>query len=210
MIHLHIHSNYTLLSGASSVESIVEYAQKEKIKTLALTDSDGMYGLIKFFKLCTEAGIKPILGAYITDPAEKDIYTLMLAKNNKGYSELCKIITSRKLNEDFSLTGIINTEFNNLYFITPSIELLKTARKKENIFAEVIATKSHRNNTLKIMEFANSFGIKIVATNPVYFLKKRTTEYTKYYRLLNIILQLKIYLRMILPMKNFTCGIPIG
>ncbi len=172
MVHLHIHSNYSLLTGASSVEEIVKTAKDKNIKVLALTDTDGMYGLIKFYKLCLEEGIKPVLGAYITDQGEKDSYALILAKNNKGYSELCKIITSRKLNEDFSLVDIINTGFKNLYFVTPSLPILKKAKIKDNLFAEVITVKLAKGKSAGLIDFAKKNGIGIVGTNPVYFARK--------------------------------------
>ncbi len=172
MSHLHVHSNFSLLTGASSVESIVERAAIENMKALALTDTDGMYGLIKFYKSCTEKRIKPILGACVTDLKDKNTYALILAKNYNGYSELCRIITSRKLNENFSLLDILNAGFNDLYFITPSLTLLRNSKPNLNLFAEVIATKGQRNNTLKTIEFARSKDIKLVATNPIFFLKE--------------------------------------
>ncbi|MBK6678814.1 MAG: PHP domain-containing protein [Ignavibacteriales bacterium] len=49
------------------------------MKALALTDRNGMYGLIQFYKKATEEGIKPILGAYIDDPADTKEYVLLLA-----------------------------------------------------------------------------------------------------------------------------------
>ena len=190
MVHLHIHSNYSLLTGASSVEDIVKTAKEQDIKTLALTDTDGMYGLIKFYKLCREEGIKPVLGAYITDPEDKNSYVLILAKNNKGYSELCKIITSRKLNDDFSLINIINTGFKNLYFITPSMPVLKKARIKENIYAEVILTGKAYGRSAGIIDFAKKNGIGIVGTNPVYFARK---EYFREHKVLTAIRENSTY-----------------
>ena len=190
MVHLHIHSNYSLLSGASSIENIVEAAKRNKFKSLALTDTDGMYGLIKFYKLCSENNIKPILGAHITDAENKEIYTLILAKNNDGYSELCKIITSRKLNDHFSIIDILNADFNNLFFITPSIEILKEAKLNSNLFAEITAVKTQRTNSDKVLELARGRGLKIVATNPVYFLEKQ--DY-KVHRVLSAIRQNSTY-----------------
>ncbi len=131
-----------------------------------------MYGLVPFFKKAKEAKIKPILGSCITDIANESIYAVLLAKNLNGYSELCRIITMRKLNEDFSLTKIIN-EFNeNLFAITPSIELLKNIKNHKNLFAELISTKKHKRKTRELYNYAVEKKIKYVASNPVYFLEK--------------------------------------
>ena len=61
-----------------------------------------MYGLIEFFKKAMEANIKPILGTFIDDENDKETYALFLAKNLEGYGDICKIITTKKLKEDFS------------------------------------------------------------------------------------------------------------
>jgi len=65
---LHVHSNYSLLQGAVSIDDLIGRAKDFGMKALALTDRNGMYGLIQFYKKAAEAGIKPLLGAYIDDP----------------------------------------------------------------------------------------------------------------------------------------------
>ncbi len=171
MIPLHVHSNYSLLNGVASIEDLIKYAGKDGLDSLALTDTNGMYGLIKFAKKCLEEGIKPILGAFIDESENQNINAVLLAKNNEGYSELCKIITARKLNDDFSLIGVVNKKPKNLFIISSSLELLKNINIYDNVYAELISTKSQRINTRKIFEYANTKNIHLVATNPVYFLE---------------------------------------
>ena len=171
MTPLHVHSNYSLLEGTASIEAIVEYAVKNKLKSLALTDTNGMYGLIKFAKKCIEAGIEPILGSLIDSPGNPELKAIFLAKNNEGYSELCKIITARKLNDDFSLVEVINKRPKNLFIITSSLELLKNISIYNNVYAELISTKSQKNKTGKLYEYTKANNINVVAINPVYFLK---------------------------------------
>src|SRR5512146_2184121 len=103
MIPLHIHSNYTFLKGTARIEELVERAKLNQLDSMALTDNNGMYGLIQFTKTAKENRIKPILGSLIDNPDNQTVYALLLARNNKGYEDLCKIITSRKLNDDFDL-----------------------------------------------------------------------------------------------------------
>src|SRR5260221_2478205 len=61
-VHLHNHTEYSLLDGASRIHPLVEAAAKLEMPALAITDHGVMYGAIHFYKACKEAGIKPILG----------------------------------------------------------------------------------------------------------------------------------------------------
>lgn len=63
--HLHVHSNFSFLDGASSPEALVETAANLGMMTLALTDHHGLYGVVRFHKAAKKAGVKPIIGAEI-------------------------------------------------------------------------------------------------------------------------------------------------
>ena len=172
MIPLHVHSNNSFLCGTISVENLISKCVQYGITALALTDTNSMHGVIEFSKKAIENKIKPIIGSLINSPQNKKEYILLLAKNNSGYSELCKIITSRKLNDDFSLQNLLKKELTNLFLITPSVELLKDVKPANNIFVELIASKNEKKNNRKRFGFAEERGFKYVATNPVYFLDK--------------------------------------
>ncbi|MCL6494293.1 MAG: PHP domain-containing protein, partial [Ignavibacterium sp.] len=90
MIPLHIHSNYSLLNGACSIEELISKAFNLKFSSLCLTDTNGMYGLIKFYKECTNAGIKALLGAQLDESIDQNKYVILIAKNNAGFSDLCR------------------------------------------------------------------------------------------------------------------------
>ncbi len=171
MIPLHVHSNYTMLKGAATVDSLIDKAKEYKLTSLALTDTNGMYGLIGFTKKCIENKIKPILGAYIDDPNDSKVFCVILAKNNLGYAELCKLITMRKLNEDFNLIELLNTAFQNLVVVSSSIDLLNKLQRKD-LYVELISAKSKKNQNRKLYEFAQQKNHKCVVTNPIYFINK--------------------------------------
>ncbi len=176
MFTLHAHSNYSFLEGTIEIPELVSFARRCSAPYVVLTDKNGMHGLIRFAKEAEEAGIKPVLGSYIDDPANSSEFVLLLAKNNDGYSELCKIITSRKLNENFSLEEMLGKISPNLFVLTSSLELLKkiplSGTLKENLFVELIVTKKQKSKTRELYNFARARGLKITATYPAYFLKR--------------------------------------
>lgn len=103
-VHLHNHSEYSLLDGLSKIEEMVDRAKELNMKALAITDHGNMYGTIKFYKTCIEKGIKPIIGAevYVAKRSLHDKETnvdndynhlILLVENNEGYKNLIKIIS---------------------------------------------------------------------------------------------------------------------
>ncbi|CAG7646689.1 DNA polymerase III subunit alpha [Paenibacillus solanacearum] len=103
-VHLHVHSEYSLLDGAARIDDLVGQAASLGMKALALTDHGVMYGAIPFYKACKERGIKPIIGCEVYYTAgsirqkgtrqEQPIYHLiLLAKNMTGYQNLMKLVS---------------------------------------------------------------------------------------------------------------------
>ena len=174
MFTLHAHSNYSLLQGVITIDDLITFAKKSNSPYVALTDTNGMHGLIQFAKKAEEKNIKPILGAWIDNPDDKEINSIFLAKNNKGYSELCKIITSRKLKDDFSLISLINELSDNLFILTSSLKLLKqltlNSKLRKNLYVELMVTEKLKEHTRKLYNYARKTNLQIVATHPAYFL----------------------------------------
>ncbi len=94
-VHLHVHSNYSLLDGTMSVRSLVEHVCKLGMTTVALTDHNALYGAIEFYQICKEAGVKPIIGAQIS--LTDDSALVLLVRNETGYRNLCEIISTGHL-----------------------------------------------------------------------------------------------------------------
>jgi DNA polymerase III alpha subunit len=163
------------LEGTITIDALVEFAVKHKSPYAVLTDTNSMAGLIQFADKASTNNIKPILGCYIDNPNNIKEYVLLLAKNNSGYSEICKIITERKLNEKFSLGEIVKNISGNLFIVTPSLELIKKTYRvlnSKNLFAELLIANGKKKVTRKLYEFAKRNGIKYIASNPAYFEKK--------------------------------------
>ena len=99
--HLHNHSEYSLLDGASKLKNMINKAKTSDMSCVALTDHGNMFGAIDFYKTAKAAGIKPIIGleGYISpttrfDKETKGNYHItLLAQNEEGYKNLMKLTT---------------------------------------------------------------------------------------------------------------------
>lgn len=129
-VGLHIHSDYSLLDGASQLPALVDRAVELGMPAIALTDHGVMYGAIELIKTCRKKGIKPIIGneMYVingdVETNHKRIrkyHQVVLAKNTQGYKNLTKLTTISNL-KGYQGTGI---------FARPCInkELLKQYRE---------------------------------------------------------------------------------
>ena len=176
MFTLHAHSTFSLLTGTIPYERIIELAKESGSNYVALTDTNRMNGLIQFAKMAEEQGIKPILGAEIIDPHNESLSIILLAKNNKGYSKLCKIITTRNLKESFTLAGLLNENLSDLFILCSSIELIKSSLERiielPNFYSELIVTEKWKLKTRKLYELSKEHRIKFVASHPLYFEKE--------------------------------------
>lgn len=103
-VHLHLHSEYSLLDGACKIKELVEFADKLGQKAVAITDHGVMYGVIEFYKACLENGIKPIIGCevYVAPRSRFDkvhkidtspYHLILLCENNIGYQNLIKLVS---------------------------------------------------------------------------------------------------------------------
>lgn len=99
-IHLHTHSAFSLLEGTFSIPQFLFRLQEMQISAIALTDTNGLYGAVTFYKFAKQIGIKPIIGCCLQS---EDGEAVLLAKDREGYSQISKIVTARHLVEHFSL-----------------------------------------------------------------------------------------------------------
>lgn len=189
MLPLNNHSYYSILQSTLSPQRIVDFSVENKESYAALTDRNGMHGLIQFMKYCNEQGIKPIVGAEIDDRENTDLRAIFIAKNNSGYSKLCLLITIRKLKEKFNLLDFFDEQLNDLFIITSSFEILQKINQKklnkENTFIELNLKSKFKSRNRELYDFALKNGFKFIANHPVYFENK--DDYT----LLKILLSIK-------------------
>jgi DNA polymerase III subunit alpha len=112
-VGLHIHSDYSLLDGASQLPELADRAVELGMKAIALTDHGVMYGAIELIKVCRSRGLKPIIGneMYVVEgdireqKRRQKFHQVVLAKNTQGYKNLVKLTTISHL-EGFQGRGI--------------------------------------------------------------------------------------------------------
>lgn len=104
-VHLHVHTEYSLLDGACRIKPLIKRAKDLGQKAIAITDHGSMYGVVEFYKECKKNGIKPIIGCevYVAPRTRFDkvyrvdnspYHLILLCKNEIGYRNLIKLVSS--------------------------------------------------------------------------------------------------------------------
>ncbi|PKL09564.1 MAG: DNA polymerase III subunit alpha, partial [Spirochaetae bacterium HGW-Spirochaetae-7] len=125
-VHLHVHTDHSLLDGAASASSLIRKALEFGMPGLAITDHGNMFGALKFYKECKKAGINPIVGSefYVagatrrdktgTEGGNKYYHLILLARDETGYRNLT-MLSSRSYTEGFYYKPRIDWELLTEY-----------------------------------------------------------------------------------------------
>ncbi len=213
-VHLHVHSDYSLLDGACAVKGLAQMAEEYKMPSVAITDHGFMGGSVEFYQTMTSHNIKPILGCegYISptnrfdrnsnNPDIRGFHILLLAANNKGYQNLCKL-NARAFHEGFYFKPRIDKELlaehsEGLIALSACLKgeiasailrnNVKDAKKalgdfldifgRENFFLEMMdhgMPEQHQVNRELIL-LSKEFEVPLVATNDVHYLKQEHAD----------------------------------
>ena len=163
-VHLHVHTEYSLLDGACRLSRLVQRAKELGQTALAITDHGVLYGAVEFYDLCKAAGIKPIIGCevYVAQGSrlerartDRDPYHLtLLCKNEQGYKNLCRLVSDSSLNGMsgvprcdtqtlkmysgglMALSGCTNGEIPRLLMQSRFPEAMEAAKRLNAIFSD--------------------------------------------------------------------------
>ena len=122
-VHLHNHTEYSLLDGACRVSNLVSAAVKQDMPAIAITDHGSMFGAMEFYMEADQQGIKPIIGCevYVSpssrtnrDPKESSYHFVLLAKDEIGYKNLMELV-SRAYIEGFYYRARVDRELLEEY-----------------------------------------------------------------------------------------------
>ncbi len=198
-VHLHLHSEYSLSDGIIRIEDLVQLSSEYNFPAVALTDLSNLFGLIKFYRLAREKGVKPIVGCelqLVKEAGSLSAPFVLLVKNKKGYTNLTKLVSKAYIEgqesqgpfvriewlEDYS-EGLIALSGGQRGHIGQAL-LLKQKKLAENrvdyfksifgkdFFIEIqrIGREDEEEYNFSAIKLAQENGIGIVATNDVRFL----------------------------------------
>jgi error-prone DNA polymerase len=191
-VELHAHSNYSFLDGASSVEDLVVAAKERGMDALAVTDTNGLYGAVRFWNAANEVGIKPIHGVELQT---LDFgHLVLIARDEVGWRSLCRIVSKAQLagektkpqatlalvREDpdglFALTGCAHGRVPSLMRagdVDAAREALAMLAQifGERCFVEISDHLDPNDPALcdALVEIANEQGLGAVVTNNVHY-----------------------------------------
>lgn len=197
-VHLHVHSAYSLAEGATPVKNIIKHCVADKMPAVAITDTNNMFGALEFALEAKKNGVQPILGTQIRFGLEAHELVL-LVQSEKGYRNICKLVSEAFLDtqdneaphiswgqleeccEDLiCLSGGINGPVSQYLLHNQDSDAEKAAKRLKKIFGDKFYIELQRHGweeesriENKLLDLAFKLDIPIVATNDVYFPKKK-------------------------------------
>lgn len=218
-VHCHLHTQYSLLDGAIRIPDLIAKAKEWNIPAICQTDHGNMFGAIDFYCQCKDAGIKPILGSeiYFTPGSRHDRsapkknkrvgtqdneessrqihHLILLCKNNKGYENLCKLLSQAYLEgfyykpradvellKEYSeglicTTACLKGEVNYNFFTGQDSKATKAISKLHEIFQDDFYLEIQENGlpeqkivNEKVVAYARENNIQLVATNDAHYM----------------------------------------
>jgi error-prone DNA polymerase len=196
-VELHCHTNYSMLDGASHPEELLDRALELQMDHLAVTDHDGLYGAVRFYRGALERGIKPIVGAELT--LDGGYHLVLLAENDLGYSNLSRLISHAQLSHSkgeaslswaalarhreglICLSGCSKGEIASHLLARREREALAAGKRyvevfgRGNFFLELQHHLLEEDRRLLRMsiQLAGHLGVRYVATNDVHYAHRR-------------------------------------
>ncbi|MFG6319109.1 MAG: DNA polymerase III subunit alpha [Clostridia bacterium] len=207
-VHLHVHSEYSLLDGMCRIEELPKRAKELGMKAIALTDHGVMFGAVSFFQACQKEGIKPIIGCevYVAPRSrlqkengidDRYSHLILLAKNNKGYQNLIKLVSLsftdgyyykpridleilEKYHEGLiALSACLAGAVNQAILADDMEKAKETALWFKNIFKEDYYLEIQNNGlskqvlvNQKLITLSRELDIPLVATNDAHYLRQ--------------------------------------
>ncbi|MEJ2169527.1 MAG: PHP domain-containing protein [Desulfobacterales bacterium] len=168
MIPLTVRSSYSLMWGTAGVRQVCLAAKRLGYGSLALTDTDNLYGLWPFLRTCRQAGLTPMVGAEVTDPIRKQ-RAVCLVEDEAGYRNLCRLLTRRHMDADFDLQAVLPHYAAGLVVLTQSADLLHTWHAA-GVTAAAALPRKPRPLSHALCRTAKQLGVPLVATPGSFFL----------------------------------------
>jgi len=207
--HLHVHTHYSLLDGLPKIDELIAYVQKLGMNSVAITDHGALYGAVEFYKKAKKAGVKPIIGVEVYAAIEqlsqkrpniddKRYHLVLLAKDERGYKNLVKLVTKShlegfyykpRIDEDLlarhadgliALSACVKGKIPHLITSNRTEEAAELAVKyqklfgKDNFYLEIqehLSIPEQAKTNTALIDFSKKLNIPLVATNDCHYLK---------------------------------------
>ena len=166
--HLNTHSIYSKMRGTIPLMKLITRTKRLHMSHIALTEVNGLWGFIRFVQLAKEQGIKPIAGTNLITAMEN---VILLAENQTGYENMCRIISSIHDDPDASIPNLLMLFHSGLFILAHQdsvLELLSTFIPNSHLFVELRPSIAEA----KAQALANTYQLEIITTGDVYFLSK--------------------------------------
>ncbi len=167
-VHLHVHSAYSGLggvAGASSLEALAAAAVERGMTTLALTDTNGVWGTMDFRRVADAYGLTPVYGVSLETARERAV---LLPRDAQGWASLCRAVTAFHNDDDFVLSARLSADRDGLVILTPDPWLADVVARDAgtaDLYLELVPGRGRE----AARDFARRHGLPVVATNAVHF-----------------------------------------
>lgn len=205
-IHLHVHTEYSLLDGACRLGGLVQRAKELGMSALAITDHGALYGAVEFYSECKKADIKPIIGCeiYLTKDSitEKTPFHLtLLCMNYEGYRNLCRLVSGSSSNNFggiprcsfaslkkysdglIALSGCSNGEIPRLLSQNRYADAVSAAKRYTDIFGDRFyleamnhGTDAEQHTVMELRRLSAELNIPLCPTNDVHYIERKDSK----------------------------------
>lgn len=210
-VHLHLHTQYSLLDGAIRIPDLIARAKEYKMSSVAMTDHGNLFGAMDFYSSVQAGGLKPIIGCEVyvapgdrfekssRNGEQKSYHLILLCENEKGYRNLCKLVTlgyfegfyykpriDKSLLEQYNeglvcLSGCLSSELADLALSGNENKLLETASWFRDVFSperyylelQENGLDEQRKFNRALLELSRKLNINTVATNDCHYLDQK-------------------------------------
>ena len=174
-VHLHTHSCFSFLNGTSTPEELVDAATLEGMDALAITDTTGLYGAVRFWNAAKEKGIKPIYGMEMTFPEVGTV--VLLARDRTGWTGLCRMTSAAQLagkkEEPKPALAMLEADSAGLFALSANEDPLALAELRrifgDSLYVELTDTlgREDQERCERLAALADELGLGLVITNDV-------------------------------------------
>ena len=165
-VQLHTHSSYSPMSGVPTLEALCQAVRIQGQDTLALTETNGLYGAIRFLDVARAAGLKPILGAELIHHTHRAV---LLVRTPEGYANLCRLLSARHGKSPFDFVDTVARHRTGLVILSDDCPALTAWRQDSSEALYVELTPGP--NMSEAVAFSRQTELPPVATTRASFLR---------------------------------------